>query len=132
LAELDVAATEMRRAVAPHPAHLVGGMVLRCRQALGEADRAGPIAARRHRKIKRLVRSLGVVDLTPGIEAALAVVQVGEPPHLQHFDIHRAMKPLVLALGLRMIRTTVIELDAELHQPHRQRRMALRAAAAPG
>src|ERR1700679_3362815 len=64
-----------------------------------------------------LVRSVGVVDASPGVEGRLGVSQVPQIAALQHLQLQGAMETLVLALGLRMVGPAVDDADVEVHQP---------------
>ena len=62
------------------------------------------------------MRAHQVVAIAKGIELALAMFEAGEVEVAQDFELERAMEALVLALGLRMIRTPVGNADPEPNQ----------------
>jgi hypothetical protein len=56
----------------------------------------------------------------------LALGQIGNAPPADHLGHHGATKPLVLALGLRMVWPAVTDRDDELEQPHPEGGVAVR------
>src|SRR5216684_3872244 len=73
-----------------------------------------------------------IVRHTPRIKPRLALDEVPDHTPLQNFCIQRAMKPFVLTLRLRVIRSPVRDPHSQTQQPHRQCRPGtLARAAAP-
>src|SRR5580700_2143543 len=58
--------------------------------------------------------------MPPTVECLLQLECGSERRHGQHFGLQRAMEALVLTFGLRMIRASVDNVDAELEQPDTQ------------
>src|SRR5580692_4843283 len=88
-----------------NPAHFEVWGIFDGRQRLGKRNRTRTITGHRSGQAERVVRALQVVAVAKGIELALAVLQAGEVEVAQDLELERAMEALVLALGLRMIRT---------------------------
>ena len=109
------------------------GLVLGRRDGRGHGPWAHGVAADGRGHGQGLVRAAGVVDLAPGVKGALGLSQIGQPVGGQHLGLEGAVEALVLALGLRMIGSSVDHADAQIEQPDGQRRMPLTAAAgSPG
>jgi hypothetical protein len=62
-----------------------------------------------------------IVYLTPFIESLLTVDKVSESTSLKHFGFKGAMEPLIFALGLRVVRPSVRNSDAQTHKPNSER-----------
>ena len=90
------------------------------RQALRKRDRTGPIMAGGSVELQRVVRTAQIITVTKNIKLALAVLKSSEIKVTQNFELKCAMKPLVLALGLRMIWTAMTNPDAQPDQPQAQ------------
>src|ERR1700730_5658329 len=97
--------------------HLKLRRILDRRQSFGKRKRTWAITGNGSIEAERVVRTHQVVAVAEAIELALAVLEAGEVEVAQDFELKRAMEALVLALGLRMIRTTVADSDAEPNQP---------------
>src|SRR3984893_14365688 len=97
--------------------HLQPGRILDRRQSFGKRNRTWAITGNGRVEAERVVRTHQVVTVAEAIELALAMLEAGEGEVAQDFELKRAMEALVLALGLRMIRTTVADSDAEPNQP---------------
>jgi hypothetical protein len=78
------------------------------------------------------VGPLMVVDVAPFCEAALGIVMVGKRAHGKDLIIHAAIKALVLAAALWMVRSGVDQLDAILQKPHPELGPLSALAVAPG
>src|SRR5579863_2291617 len=132
LGNLEVVSLEGEPSVLLHAALDVVGAIFGFMQASGPGARAGLIALRRHGVVERLMRSLRVVDDPPRVEDALPTGQV-LVDLLHRLGVQRPVHPLVLALGLRMVRPGMSAAHAQAHQPDRQRRpTAAVGAVAPG
>jgi len=92
------------------------GRVVDGRQLFRKRDRAGPVTASGSRQVQRIVRAAQIVAIAETVEFALAVLKDGEVEVPQDLELKRAMKALVLALGLRMIRAAMTNPDAEPDQ----------------
>ena len=64
-----------------------------------------------------MVRALEVVEVSPGIEAALAMVQVGVDASLEQFALEGLVEALELAEGLGVAGSAVYYSDSQLQQP---------------
>jgi hypothetical protein len=71
------------------------------------------------------MRPFAVVNHAPGIEGALHLGEIAEGVEGKHLSLERAVKPLILAAALRMMRPAVQNRDAELEQPHAEAGPAL-------
>src|SRR6202522_847889 len=131
LGKLEGAPLEGEPSVLLHAALDVVGAIFGFMQASGPGPRARLIAPRRHGVVERLMRSLRVVDEAPRIEGALPTRQVFVNL-LHRLGVQRPVHPLVLALGLRMVRPGMSAAHAQEHQPDRQRRPAAVGPVAPG
>ncbi len=77
------------------------------------------------------MRTLRVVDHPPVVKPALTLGEVGKGAPADHLGLQSAVKPLIFALGLRMVGPAMADPDAELEQPHRQPGMAVQGIRAP-
>src|SRR5579862_371939 len=98
-------------------AHLETGRILDRRQGLGKRNRTWAITGNGGSEAERIVRPQQVVALAKGVELVLAMFEAGEVEVAQDLELERAMEALVLALGLRMIRTAVGNPNPEPNQP---------------
>ena len=73
-----------------------------------------------------------IVAVPPVVKSTLHALKVGEHSLGQHFSFQTAMKALVLALRLRMIRAAMRDSDAKTQQPNRQGSELMQEAAAHG
>jgi len=94
-------------------AHLELIRILDRRQRFRKRNRTRAITGHRSSQAERIMRAHQVVAIAKGIELALAVCEAGEVEVAQDFELERAMEALVLALGLRMIRTAMSDPDPE-------------------
>src|SRR5437762_8411307 len=85
----------------------------------------------RHGKIERFMRALVVIDRPPAIEGTLAMGEIGEALAAEHLGLERAVKALVLSLGLRVIRPAMGDLYPQAQQPDAECGMAFAARIAP-
>src|SRR5512147_1352328 len=115
-----------------HLADQISRTVFNRRQGFRKGTGTGLIAADRHGHVQSLMRTLPVVYLPPPIKAPLTGRQRGKILIAQHFCLESPMKPLVLALGLRMIGMTVTDANPQADQPQDQGRQGLLALASPG
>src|SRR6266404_5546155 len=130
-ADLEWPIAEAQPAIAVDPPDDRPGAIVERRDLLRKAAPARAIARRRGRQIERLMRPLGVVYHPPGIKALLALGKIGKRPPADDLSRQRAMKPLVLSLGLRMVGPTMADRDTELEQPHRQPGVAMHRVGPP-
>ena len=93
--------------------HLELIRILDRRQRFRKRNRTRAITGQRSSKAERIMRAHQVVAIAKGVELALAVFEAGEVEVAQNFELERAMEALVLALGLRMVRTAVGDADPE-------------------
>src|SRR5262245_39025918 len=94
--------------------------VVQFRQPLREKPLAHPVARSRDCHPQRLVRTLAVIDLAPPIKSRLAIGDQAEGMIAQQFLSERAMKALVLALRLRVVRARMRNEYAQPQQPDGQ------------
>src|SRR5256885_1756962 len=78
------------------------------------------------------MRPLAVVDMTPGLEGAVALFEIPPDPLADHLGLERAMEALILSLGLRMMRPAMADPDAQPHQPSLKGGERTGLAAVPG
>ena len=64
-----------------------------------------------------MMRTLEVVEVSPSIEAALAVGQVGVSASLEQLSLEGPVEALELAEGLGVVWPTVDHSDSQLDQP---------------
>ena len=79
-----------------------------------------------------MVRTLEVVEVSPSVEAALAVGQVGVFTSLEQFRLEGPVEALELAEGLGMVWPAMDHPDSQLHQPDGERGEGVVEVAAPG
>src|ERR1700728_1431160 len=131
LGDAEQAAAIAEPALGLNLTHLEVSGILDGRQGLRPRNRTRAITRDRGSKAERVVRAHQVVAIAKGIELALAVFEAGEVEVPQDLELERAMEALVLALGLRMIRTAMGDPDTEPNQPQAKGGEGLRAARAP-
>src|SRR6201996_4097751 len=130
---LEAPGHETQVTVDAHPHYDVVIPIFDRRKAFGIGSRAGSITRNRRRHVERLMWALGVVDRTPCIECVLGCAETGEVAATEQFSLERAMKPLILAIGLRMGRPAVGQPHAQADQPDAQRgELSGLGGAAPG
>ena len=66
------------------------------------------------------MRSFEIIDFAQGVEGLLCFGEIAKAAQREHFGDESAVKALVFAAALRMIRTTVNDRDAKLEKPHRK------------
>src|SRR5258706_14684152 len=71
-----------------------------------------------HLQPQSFMRSLVVVNMPPLVKGLLALCQRPVELGAQQFRFEGAMKTFLLALGLRMVRPAMTDLDAQAHQPY--------------
>ena len=113
-------------------AHLIVGAVCKGRQGLGEGACTGSVPADGSVEVQGMMRAFQVVEFTPSVEGALAVLQVGEGTALQQFALQRAVEAFELAEGLGMVGAAVAYVDAQVHEPDGEGRVGLSGVVAPG
>src|SRR5271168_5373686 len=113
------------------PTHLEIIWILDRWQRFRKWNRTRAITGHRSSQAERIMRAHQVVAVAKGIELALAVLEAGEVEVAQDFELERAMEALVLALGLRMIRTAMGDANTEPNQPQTKGGERLRAGRAP-
>src|SRR5271168_1517017 len=113
------------------PTHLEIIWILDRWQRFRKWNRTRAITGHRSSQAERIMRAHQVVAVAKGIELALAVLEAGEVEVAQDFELERAMEALVLALGLRMIRTAVADSDPEPNQPQTKAGERLSSGRAP-
>src|SRR6185312_15489505 len=85
----------------------------------------------RHGAGEAVVRALGVVEMTPGVEDMLSLLQALERWPLQSLGLERAMEALLLAQRLGMAWPGMAHAHAALDQPYTQHGEVVAAAVAP-
>ena len=108
------------------------GIVLDGRKGLRERPRADGVSAGRGIEVQGMVRTLEVVEVSPPVEAALAVGQVGVPASLEQFRLEGPVEALELAEGLGMVWPAMDHPDSQLQQPDGERGEGVVEVAAPG
>ena len=116
-ADAEGMALEVDKTSGHHPSDDVPIAVSDGREALREAPGAGGIPAGGCGQAQGLMRPLHVVDGAPAIKGPLGGAQIGEDLALEQLRAQGAMKPLVLTLGLRVIRSPMADPDAQVHEP---------------
>ena len=112
-------------------AHLEIIRIFDRRQSFRKRNRTRAITGDGSGQAERIMGTHQVVAITKGIELALAVFEAGEVEVAQDFELERAMEALVLALGLRMIRTAMGDADPEPNQPQTKGGERLRSGRTP-
>ncbi|MDB5741843.1 MAG: hypothetical protein JWR68_158 [Polaromonas sp.] len=130
----ELVALEVHLPVVLDDSHRVCSGVVDGGQRWPIADGAGTVTAGRRAQAQRIVRALVVVHAAPARKGALRLGQAGKAAPGQHLGFQRAMKPLDLAVGLRVVRRAVADPDAQADQPDTElaQAMAGQARAAPG
>src|SRR5215216_2197148 len=118
-ADAETAALEADYPVGVDLAHDVIGTVLDLWQMVGEGARADAITTAGDVDIERLMRPLVVVDMPPDVKGALTFGQIAKVAYAENLSVERAMKALVLALGLRMISVKIVKGCAPAVAPRR-------------
>src|SRR5580698_3712577 len=85
-----------------HPHNGVGIAVFDRRKAFRIGSLAGPVPRDRRGHVECLMRALGVVDRTPCVEGMLRAPETDKGATTEQLGLQGAMKPLILAVGLRM------------------------------
>ena len=94
------------------------GAIFQCWQLFRKGPRADLISTHRYGHRQRFMRSDVIVAVTPFIEPTLHPLKVAKTPAGQYFYFQAAVKAFIFALGLRMIRSTVTDSNAEPQQPY--------------
>src|SRR5690242_7414939 len=81
-------------------------------QLLREGAIARLIARGWRRQLQRLVRPLGIIDMAPGLEGLVSLLEVAPSAPADHFGFERTVESLILALGLRMTGTPMADTHA--------------------
>src|ERR1700682_3421254 len=131
LAHAKLAIAKKDFAVSLHLANLINGAVLQRRQLLGKRAVAHLIATCRHGHTQGFVRPLVIVTMAPAIKTDLHAVKVSKSSLRQQLYFQGPMKALILALGLRMIRPNVNDLNSQVQQPNGQRCVRMLPVMAP-
>ncbi len=113
-------------------AHVVVRAVVEGRQGCGEGAVTGGVFGDGGVQVEGMMGTFQVVEVTPGVEGKLAVVQVGEGAALQQFALERAVEAFEFAECLGMVGSAVPDADAQLQEPDGERREGLAAVVAPG
>jgi hypothetical protein len=100
------------------------------RQIPGIAALAGMIPSHRSFHLESFMRSLRIINRTPFIECLLHMCAIAPTAPNQHLRFQGAMKAFFFPLCLGMIRSAMVNPDAQAHQPNIQRR-AFASCAAP-
>ncbi len=66
------------------------------------------------------MRALAVIYGAPAVQFLLHVLLGSEASSVQYFSLQRTVKPLVLAVGLRVVRPAVTDADTQPDQPDGQ------------
>src|SRR3989304_5827630 len=113
--------------------HLIARGVLEGWQLGRERPRTRLVAGRWRCVPQRLVRSTQIVDVAPGVEGALHLVQAlpGRAPS-QHFQPQGAMEAFLFALRLGMARPSMQHGHAQADEPGRELGVRVGGVAAPG
>src|SRR6266550_5586373 len=111
--------------------HLVDRAVFKRRQLFRKRSLADLISTRRHVHVQSFMRSHMIVAVAPFIKTNLHRFKVAKDPLGQYFNFQTAMKAFVFALGLRMIRPTVANANAQEQEPNRQRRVLMLEVVSP-
>ena len=115
-----------------HLAHHIAIRVLNGRQLPWHRSRADAVAPGWRCQPRRFVRAFVVVAITPAVKLLLNLCQVTKSMSVNDFRLEAAMKTLLLAVGLRVVRPAMTEPDAQTNQPHFQRSQPTLPAVAPG
>ena len=112
---------ELDSAALVDQAHFEVRVVLDARQPAGIGPEAGRVARARHLVSQRFVRPLEVVHGPIAVELALYLpVVMPDRPLADDLQLERAMEALILALGLGVKRSAVLNRDAEADEPGRE------------
>ena len=117
-AYLQLPTTKVHYAAVLYFAYLIGWTILNRWQRLGENPSTDLVVRRWHVETQGLVWTFKVVLLAPLVEASLTGTQVVEVLIAQDLGLERAMEAFVFALGLRVMRATVADTNAEPQQPY--------------
>ena len=113
------------------PTDMIAWAVLDGRQLFGVRAWAHAIAIGWHRQADGFMGPLSVVDRPPAIEGMLALGEISKTLAGEHFGLERAVKALILALGLRMIGPAMADLDPQPHEPDGEAGMYIAVAVSP-
>ena len=131
LAGSDVATFEADGAIALDFTNMGMRFIVWRRDLAWHRAGAGPIARRRGRKTKGLMRSAGVVNVPPVIERLLCLGQSIEDAPVEHLAFECPVEALVLTLRLRVVRAAMDDGHADIHQPDSEDRIPLAASRRP-
>ncbi len=101
------------------------------RQYFGHISQTGPIPRSRYRQIQRVMGSLKIVLIPPGIKFSLKMNGILPLVTSEKLFFQGPMKPFIFAQGLWMIRAAMTYPDSQAKQPNRQRRIAVLRVIAP-
>src|SRR6266704_734119 len=131
-ADAKLAVAEINLPIDLHLPHLICGSVFQRRQLRWKRSLTWLIATRRHGHRQRFMRTHVIVTVSPLIKAQLHPLKVSEDSLRQDLNFQGPVKAFVFALSLRMIRSTVTDLNPQQQQPNRQRRVLMLAVTTPG
>ena len=114
-----------------HLAHHIAIRVPNGRQLPWHCPRTDAVAFGWRCQPRRFVRAFVVVAITPAVKLLLHLCQVTKAMPVNDFRLETAMKTLLLAVGLRVVRPAMTEPDARTNQPHFQRSQPALPAVAP-
>src|SRR5687768_7566722 len=133
MAHEEALAFELDAAVVLHAPYLEVHLVLDRRQDARVRPWAGSIARSWDLEAQGFVRPLQVVTRAPAVEGCLRLeLVVPDRPLAQHLQLERAVKALLLALGLEMVRATVQDRDTQADQRGREGSVQALATGAEG
>lgn len=110
----------------------ITGLVKEGWESLGERSRRGAVAGGGHVELECIMRPLEVVEVAPLIEGALSLGEIREGATSKQLITESAMESFIFALGLRMVRPGVRDVDAETDEPGGQWGEVMIAVATPG
>src|SRR3954454_24679259 len=116
-AHLIVTSVQTDRALVSHSPYQHLGCVIDGRGHLRVRPVTWPVAADRWLQTAGLVRTLKVIDRSPTVEGSLRLIEVAMRRTLQKLRFQGAVKALLFALGLRMVRLAMADGNPELQQP---------------
>src|SRR6185295_6319938 len=106
-------------------AHLDSPIVLDRWQAFGKTTQTDSIARSRDIESQSIVRTNEIVLMAESLKTMLKIGDVLPLPSTEQLSVKRAVKPFILAHGLRVIRPAVTDRNLQPDQPHGQLRIGL-------
>lgn len=90
------------------------------RQSVRKAARTHLVMTSGNIQVQGFVRTFSIIDLLPAIKCFLALVKEFATTPAGEIRLHGSMESLVLSQSLRMIGTTMNDLNSQTHHPDRQ------------